>query len=208
MSRIEDEVCEKIQERAQVGLAKYGVSMEDEKLSRLKWLIHAQEEAMDLAVYLQKLIEIEKEEIEEFEQMFPVKFVFESLIGNRNYLPYHELLIGLMECHEVNLDEAQKMFDWERHHYIQSKQNSTSVISKSYWWNQLGEKYEYELIGIEERINAPNRCTANTKFGSRCTVLVDHEKEYYNNPHKPCNKKEMLCLHHCDCGAIHKVDKE
>jgi hypothetical protein len=60
MSRIEDEVCEKIQQRAQVGLAKYGVSMEDEKLSRLKWLIHAQEEAMDLAVYLQKLIEIEQ----------------------------------------------------------------------------------------------------------------------------------------------------
>tara|TARA_R110002072_G_scaffold177147_4_gene332981 strand:- start:303 stop:491 length:189 start_codon:yes stop_codon:yes gene_type:complete len=62
MSRIEDEVCEKIQQRAQVGLAKYGVSMEDEKLSRLKWLIHAQEEAMDLAVYLQKLIEMEMKE--------------------------------------------------------------------------------------------------------------------------------------------------
>ena len=31
--------------------------METAPLSRLEWLIHAQEEAMDLAVYLQKLIE-------------------------------------------------------------------------------------------------------------------------------------------------------
>tara|TARA_R110002020_G_scaffold172058_1_gene362229 strand:+ start:14040 stop:14228 length:189 start_codon:yes stop_codon:yes gene_type:complete len=60
MSRIEDEVCEKIKARSDVGKQKYGVTMEDEKLSRLAWLIHAQEEAMDLAVYLQKLIEMEE----------------------------------------------------------------------------------------------------------------------------------------------------
>ena len=57
MSRIEDEVCKKIQQRAEVGKSKYGVTMETAPLSRLEWLIHAQEEAMDLAVYLQKLIE-------------------------------------------------------------------------------------------------------------------------------------------------------
>tara|TARA_R100001443_G_scaffold55987_1_gene67085 strand:+ start:3442 stop:3630 length:189 start_codon:yes stop_codon:yes gene_type:complete len=60
MSRIEDEVCEKIKARSDVGKQKYGVTMEDEELSRLAWLIHAQEEAMDLAVYLQKLIEMEE----------------------------------------------------------------------------------------------------------------------------------------------------
>ena len=59
MSRIEDEVCKKIAQRAEVGKSKYGVTMETAPLSRLEWLIHAQEEAMDLAVYLQKLIEIE-----------------------------------------------------------------------------------------------------------------------------------------------------
>ena len=62
MSRIEDEVCKKIQERAKIGLDKYGVTMETAPLSRLEWLIHAQEEAMDLAVYLQKLIEAEMKE--------------------------------------------------------------------------------------------------------------------------------------------------
>jgi len=59
MSRIEDEVCKKIKIRSDVGKKKYGVTMEEENLSRLEWLIHAQEEAMDLAVYLQKLIELD-----------------------------------------------------------------------------------------------------------------------------------------------------
>tara|TARA_R100001129_G_scaffold54453_3_gene37413 strand:- start:540 stop:776 length:237 start_codon:yes stop_codon:yes gene_type:complete len=59
MSRIEDEVCNKIKARSDVGKKKYGVTMEEENLTRLEWLIHAQEEAMDLAVYLQKLIEME-----------------------------------------------------------------------------------------------------------------------------------------------------
>ena len=61
MSRIEDEVCKKIQARAAVGKDKYGVTMETAPLSKLEWLRHAQEEAMDLAVYLQKLIELEEE---------------------------------------------------------------------------------------------------------------------------------------------------
>jgi len=62
MSRIEDEVCKKIKQRSAVGKEKYGVTMETAPLTRLEWLIHAQEEAMDLAVYLQKLIELEGNE--------------------------------------------------------------------------------------------------------------------------------------------------
>ena len=62
MSRIEDEVCKKIKARSDVGKRKYGVTMEEETLTRLEWLIHAQEEAMDLAVYLQKPIEMEEDQ--------------------------------------------------------------------------------------------------------------------------------------------------
>ena len=62
MSRIEDEVCKKIKARSDVGKRKYGVTMEEETLTRLQWLILAQEEAMDLAVYLQKLIEMEEDQ--------------------------------------------------------------------------------------------------------------------------------------------------
>lgn len=57
MSRIEDEVCAKIQQRAEVGKSKYGVTMERGDLSLVDWLTHLQEELMDAAVYVQRLIE-------------------------------------------------------------------------------------------------------------------------------------------------------
>lgn len=52
----EESVVTKIRVRREKGLAKYGHSMERTDLSRLQWLIHAQEEAMDLAIYLERLI--------------------------------------------------------------------------------------------------------------------------------------------------------
>lgn len=55
MSIIEDKVCNLIQERAAVGKAKYGTTMERTDLSKKEWLQHAQEEALDFAVYLEKL---------------------------------------------------------------------------------------------------------------------------------------------------------
>lgn len=60
MSHIEDVVCEKIKHRAAFGLKKYGVTLERTDLTRLEWLTHAQEEAMDLAAYLEVLIQQEK----------------------------------------------------------------------------------------------------------------------------------------------------
>ena len=56
MSRIEDEVCEKIQARALVGLEKYGVTMEREDFSLLDWLKYLQEELLDAVVYLRRTI--------------------------------------------------------------------------------------------------------------------------------------------------------
>ena len=55
MSRIEDKVCEKIQERAKVGKSKYGVTMERADLNFLEWLQHLQEELMDATVYIERL---------------------------------------------------------------------------------------------------------------------------------------------------------
>lgn len=60
MSSIEEQVCFKILKRSEQGKKKYGTTMERNDLTKLEWLKHAQEEAMDLAVYLQKLIELEE----------------------------------------------------------------------------------------------------------------------------------------------------
>ena len=61
MSKIEDIVIEKITARAKVGKRKYNTTMERKDLTRKAWLIHAQEEALDLAIYLQKCIMLEEE---------------------------------------------------------------------------------------------------------------------------------------------------
>lgn len=57
MSKIEDKVCERIQQRAAFGLTKYGVTLERTDLTLDQWLCHAQEEAMDLACYLERIRE-------------------------------------------------------------------------------------------------------------------------------------------------------
>jgi hypothetical protein len=60
MSRIEDQVCEKIQGRAKVGFKKYGQTMERTDFNFLDWLTYLQEELMDGIVYLERIIEEEK----------------------------------------------------------------------------------------------------------------------------------------------------
>lgn len=57
MSKVEDRVIEKILKRAETGLKKYGITMEREDLSIVEWLQHAQDESLDHAIYLEKLIE-------------------------------------------------------------------------------------------------------------------------------------------------------
>lgn len=54
-------LCAELHRRAAVGLAKYGVSVTDNRLTTRQWLKHAQEEALDLATYLERLIRIEAE---------------------------------------------------------------------------------------------------------------------------------------------------
>ena len=56
MSKIEEQVIKKIRKRAEAGLEKYGTTMERIDLTEQEWLQHAQEEALDLAVYLERIL--------------------------------------------------------------------------------------------------------------------------------------------------------
>ena len=56
MSKIEEQVIEKMLNRAEVGLNKYGVTMERDDLSLLEWVVHWQEETMDASIYAQRII--------------------------------------------------------------------------------------------------------------------------------------------------------
>ena len=58
-STIPDRLCDEIKARRAIGLKKYGVLLKDAPLSRRDLLQHAKEEALDMAEYLQTLIDME-----------------------------------------------------------------------------------------------------------------------------------------------------
>jgi len=53
--RYVQQIKEKFEQRSQTGINKYNTTLERDDLSIVDWLNHAQEEAMDLALYLEVL---------------------------------------------------------------------------------------------------------------------------------------------------------
>jgi hypothetical protein len=54
-SEVEESVIEEIRKRRDAGRKKYGTSMERDDLTVEQWVVHAKEEALDFAIYLEKL---------------------------------------------------------------------------------------------------------------------------------------------------------
>ena len=57
MTDTEKEVCKDILDRQAVGIAKYGCTVATNPLSEREWMVHAYQEALDLAIYLKRLIQ-------------------------------------------------------------------------------------------------------------------------------------------------------
>jgi|TARA_B100001964_G_C13688470_1_gene360671 hypothetical protein len=55
--KLVQKVMDKLAIRANKGVVKYGNTMAEAKMTEVQWLQEAQQEALDLAVYLEKLIE-------------------------------------------------------------------------------------------------------------------------------------------------------
>jgi hypothetical protein len=58
-TQIQDSVVQsiinKFKQRSEVGIQKYNTTLDREDLTNKEWINHAQEEAMDLILYLEKL---------------------------------------------------------------------------------------------------------------------------------------------------------
>jgi len=52
---IVESVIKQFKDRSDVGIAKYGVTLDRTDLSALEWINHAQQEAMDFCLYLERL---------------------------------------------------------------------------------------------------------------------------------------------------------
>jgi hypothetical protein len=55
MDSIVAAVIQKFQQRSELGIKKYGLTLDRQDLSVLDWITHAQEELMDGILYLEKL---------------------------------------------------------------------------------------------------------------------------------------------------------
>ncbi len=53
----EARICTEIAARQQMGINKYGATVAETPLSLREWLVHAKQEALDQAIYLQRAIE-------------------------------------------------------------------------------------------------------------------------------------------------------
>ena len=62
MDSIVASVRQQFAERSAQGKQKYGTDLDRTDLNMIDWLQHAKEEAMDLALYLEKMIQTLKEE--------------------------------------------------------------------------------------------------------------------------------------------------
>ena len=60
-----ERVVNKFVTRSDVGFAKYGVTLNDDKSNLFAWINHLQEELMDAVLYMQKLKESSTEEMQE-----------------------------------------------------------------------------------------------------------------------------------------------
>jgi hypothetical protein len=58
---IVESVIEQFKQRSELGKVKYGITLDRTDLTRLEWLNHAQQEAMDMILYLEKLKQYDKE---------------------------------------------------------------------------------------------------------------------------------------------------
>jgi hypothetical protein len=52
---IVESVIEQFKQRSEVGINKYGVTLDRDDLTMLEWLKHLQEELMDATLYIEKL---------------------------------------------------------------------------------------------------------------------------------------------------------
>lgn len=94
----EQAVIDQIKARSAKGLSKYGVTTDRQDLSLSDWVQHAQEEAMDLAVYLEKVKQIAKQENAQNDRL--------ELSELRNLVEYQADKIKAMEAKLGALDRV------------------------------------------------------------------------------------------------------
>jgi hypothetical protein len=62
MSKILYSIIDDLLAREEKGIKEYGTTMDRKDLTEAEWIQHAYEEALDLSIYLKKIIKLKKDE--------------------------------------------------------------------------------------------------------------------------------------------------
>lgn len=126
MSKIEEQVIEKIRQRAEVGEKKYGTTMERTDFTDAKWLQELQAELLDGAIYAEKLLML----IQSYDKVLELK----------NQAPQPEAAEAKVKC-PIPLEQWPKWAKWaamyenESWYFYESKPNKR----KNVWSKMLCE---------------------------------------------------------------------
>lgn len=112
--RVVTDVLNRYKQRSEVGIKKYGTTLEDSKEDQKAFLIHLMEELMDATLYCQKTLKIMEEKNEEQKFMEArIEFLLEQLarLNNQNTLlgaQVHELKRQLDKANNLIIDLSKK----------------------------------------------------------------------------------------------------
>jgi hypothetical protein len=135
MSRVEDEVCEMIQQRAKVGLNKYGVTMEREDLTHDEWLEHLQHELMDAIVYIQRLRTREESIVQKLQRLINEPEPKPASDFNKTEQYYSNLGFGL-----TTLADYRKQMSEDTKAAIKKKKAEGKVFTgEIFGWDRDGD---------------------------------------------------------------------
>jgi len=80
---IVESVVNQFKQRSEIGIKKYNTTLDRTDLNRLDWIQHAQEEAMDLILYLERLKKELDKKIEVREEI--IIYAFRYCLGRKTY---------------------------------------------------------------------------------------------------------------------------
>ena len=155
MSKIEDRVAKQLLDRAKVGEAKYGTTMERNDLSLMEWFQHLQEELLDAAVYVEKL----KQEVQYQEYVLDINKRDEGLVFNEEPVEHgpcsaHDKQMQEDEDHPEHFDMPFPE-DWDEFLEEEAREKRMNIIGQN---GNTGEHYDNTGEGVCVAVDKSQPC--------------------------------------------------
>ena len=179
MSKIEERVAKQILDRAKVGEAKYGKTMERNDLDLMAWLQNLQEELMDAAVYVEKL----KQEVQYQEYVLDINKRDEGLVFNEELVEHgpcsaHDKQMQEDEDHPKHFDQPFPE-DWDE--FLEEEQLEGSIAADL---AEIEREKRMNIIGQNGNTGEHYETTASVYVAVDNTGVSEWDNTNVSSTHK------------------------